>query len=134
MNRCIEIHDSRLSGITREADGVHIRFEHAYIHQSEGEPARDAGTGWSQKLDVVVRDGVIEGDVPSMPCDLADGSLVVGDRRLENIVPLPCDFSGPVELWLEGYSDADYGKFCVKGSGVRVVEFGSARFIEEVDV
>src|SRR5688500_6803177 len=103
VNRCIEIHDSRLNAITLGADGVHIQFEHAYIHQSEGRPGEDAGTGWSQKLEIVVMDGVIEVDVPSKPCELSDGTLVLEDQSFENVVPLPCEFSGRVKLSFEGF-------------------------------
>jgi hypothetical protein len=131
VNRCIEIHDSRLSAVTQGADGVHIYFEHAYIHQSAGRPGEDAGTGWSQKLEVVVMGGLIEGDVPSMPCELSDGTLFLGDQCLRNGVPLPCEFSGRIELSLEAFSETECRTFCIKGNGMRVVELGPPRYLEE---
>jgi hypothetical protein len=39
-NRAIEFHDSTFDGVEREGGDVALRFSAAYIHQSEGEPAR----------------------------------------------------------------------------------------------
>lgn len=128
MNRCIEIHDSRLSAITQDADGVKLHFANAYIHASEGRPARDAGTGWSQELEIVVKDGWIEGKTPMLPCDLTDGTLILGDETLRNIVPMPCEFSGRVDVTLEGNWNTT---FRIVGDGLRIVELGKARYVEE---
>jgi hypothetical protein len=49
MNSLIELHDSRVSNVTRGAGTVTIRFDPPYLHNSEGRPAVDPGTGWIQK-------------------------------------------------------------------------------------
>ena len=60
-NRAIEIHDSALDQITL-ADGVVVlHFPQVYIHWSEGRPAIDAGSGWTQEAVIRIGNAHIEG-------------------------------------------------------------------------
>jgi hypothetical protein len=58
QNQVIEIHDSALDRITLEGGMAVLYFPEVYIHLSEGRPAIDAGTGWTQEA--VIRIGSAE--------------------------------------------------------------------------
>ena len=49
QNRAVEIHDSAIDQIILEGSVAVLRFPKVYIHSSEGRPAIDAGTGWTQE-------------------------------------------------------------------------------------
>jgi hypothetical protein len=62
QNRVIEIHDSALDQIADE-DGVAVlHFPQVYIHSSEGRPAIDTGTGWTQEAVIRIENAHIEGE------------------------------------------------------------------------
>lgn len=55
-NRLIELHDSDVLDVTLDGDDVVIAMS-AYVHESEGRPGIDAGTGWTQPVRVTVIEG-----------------------------------------------------------------------------
>jgi hypothetical protein len=57
----IEIHDSAVDNITVEAGAAVLHFPEVYIHSSEGRPAVDAGTGWTQQAEIRIGNARIEG-------------------------------------------------------------------------
>lgn len=48
-NGASEIHDSAVDQISLEASVTVLQFPEVYRHSSEGRPAIDAGTGWTQE-------------------------------------------------------------------------------------
>ena len=88
--RAIEFHDSELLFVRREGPNLRVRVS-AYVHVSDGEPGRDSGTGWTQDVDFILRDALVEIAAPAGKLELADGRLRIDDRLLENLVPLPVD-------------------------------------------
>lgn len=61
QNQAIEIHDSALDRITLEGGVAVLHFPEVYIHLSEGRPAIDAGTGWTQEAAIRIGNADIEG-------------------------------------------------------------------------
>ena len=126
LNRAMEIHDSVLQRITRTATGVIVEIS-AYVHESNGEPGVDEGTGWIQPTALQASNADFEGRIPEMPCDLRDGYIVLTDRRLENVIPMPLEDSGRVEIKLE----AGTGDFLlIRGDSVRLVVLDEAEYVE----
>ena len=60
QNRAIEIHDSALDQITVEAGEAVQHFRWVYIHSSEGRPAIDEGSGWTQEAVIRIGNAQIE--------------------------------------------------------------------------
>jgi hypothetical protein len=127
MNSVIEIHDSYLTSIAKLGDLLELRFR-AYIHKSEGIPGVDAGTGWTQDVILVLGNGTIDGSITQWPADLYDGTLEIDGEASENIVPIPLDRKGTVQLTLKPKSDEP---IVVRGNNVRLELRGVATYVEE---
>jgi hypothetical protein len=88
--RVIELHDSVISSIDFEAGTTIITFSHAYIHQSEGVPGIDPGSGWSQRAELRINQAS-KRDVPrDRPYKISDGMLKLDDveyiKSRENVI------------------------------------------------
>jgi hypothetical protein len=125
-NRAMEFHDSTFDGIEREGANLSLRFSAAYIHESEGEPGVDAGSGWIQELRFIISDASQIGEIVDLPCDLSNGSVCLDDRRLENVIPIPLDYRGRVELRLNQTNG-----LTITGTSLRVELRGEPKYLEE---
>ncbi len=134
-NRSIEIHDSALDQITLEGSAAVLRFPEVYIHSSEGRPAIDAGTGWTQEAVIRVANAHIEGKFSQASRDanggyahyLSGGSLRINGSVSDNLIPIPLDVQGDIELTLECWGDV----VRVHGNSVMVELIGTAKYVEE---
>lgn len=99
-NRAIEIHDSMLAALTVQSGHVVLSFSAAYIHETEGRPGVDAGTGWKQHAVIHVRGEITSGSLNKLPCGLTDGYLDLDGQEFDNEIPIPLSFTGDVELSL----------------------------------
>jgi hypothetical protein len=124
----IEIYDSTLASVVDDGGNVVVDFKPAYIHRSTGTPGVDPGGGWAQDVILRVENGTIDGDLPEMPCDLWEGSLEVGNQKIENIIPLPIDYQGTVTLVLV---PQDESRVVIRGSAISAILVGEPKFIEE---
>jgi hypothetical protein len=124
-NRAIEFHDSTFDSLEREGSNVTLRFSAAYIHESNGEPGRDAGSGWIQEARLHVAGASLSGEILELPCDLRDGDMRLGGDLFQ-MVPIPLDYKGTVEINLE-----QNGKIRVAGTGVRLELVGKPKYVEE---
>ena len=100
-NRAIEIHDSILAHVSFSQDEAQLHFESVYIHQSEGVPGRDAGSGWVQKAILRIHDASVKGVFSEFPVDLSGGQIQIGQNLLDNVIPLPLHHEGVFELHLQ---------------------------------
>jgi hypothetical protein len=134
-NRAIEIHDSAVDQITLEASVAVLHFPEVYIHSSEGRPAIDAGTGWAQEAVIRVVNAHIEGKFSQESRDaydgyahyLSGGSLRINGSVSDNLIPIPLDVQGDIELTLECWGDV----VRVHGNSVSVELIGAAVYVEE---
>jgi len=124
----IEIYDSTLTSVVNEGQRVTVDLQPAYIHRSTGMPGVDPGGGWAQDVILVVEKGTIAGDVTELPCDLWEGSLQVGNETIANIIPLPLDYRGEVELTLVTQTES---RVIIRGSAISATPIGEPKFIEE---
>jgi len=109
QNRAIEIHDSALDQVSLEGGVAELHFPEVYIHSSEGRPAIDAGTGWTQEAVIRIENARIEGEFPRESREaysghahyLSDGSLAINGAISDNLIPIPLDVQGEIELKLD---------------------------------
>lgn len=134
QNRAIEIHDSALDQISLE-DGVAVlHFLRVYIHSSEGRPAVDLGTGWTQEALIRIENAHIEGRFSEESREasggyahyLSDGSLRVNDSVSDNLIPIPLDVQGDIELTLKCWGDF----VRVQGTSAKLELIGTAEYVE----
>ena len=135
QNQAIEIHDSVLDQITLEGRVAVLHFPHVYIHMSEGTPAVDAGTGWTQEAVIRIGNAQIKGEFSNESREsygghaysLYGGLLRVNDVVSDNLIPIPLDAEGHVELTLECWGEV----VCVQGTSANLQLVGTAKYVEE---
>jgi hypothetical protein len=130
-NRAIEIHDSVLADVSFSQGEAHLHFSTVYIHQSEGVPGRDAGSGWVQEAVLRIHDASMEGAFSEFPVDLTDGQTRMGPNILDNEIPVPLRHKGAFELRLKAMW---HGQEVVSfvGSGAELELLGEPEYVEDV--
>jgi hypothetical protein len=130
QNRAIEIHDSVLAAVSFSQDEAQLHFSSVHIHQSEGLSGRDAGTGWVQKAILRIHDARVEGAFSEFPVDLSDGKIQMGQKILDNEIPVPLRHKGAFELRLQAKWQ---GRTVVsfEGSGAELELLVEPEYVEE---
>jgi hypothetical protein len=134
QNRAIEIHDSALDQIALEGGVAVLHFPQVYIHSSEGRPAIDAGTGWTQEAVIRIGNARIEGELSQESRAayggyahyLSDGSLGINGSVSDNLIPIPLDVRGDIELKLECWGEV----VRVHGTSAQLELIGTAVYVE----
>ena len=129
-NRAIEIHDSVLDALSLENGDAVLHFSHLYIHETEGVPGVDAGTGWSQQGKLTIDDAMVDGSISELPRDLWDGHVAMGGTISDNMIPVPLDYVGRIELRLEAWG-AVSEVVSFTGTGAKLELIGKAEYVEE---
>ena len=129
-NRAIEIHDSILARVSISQGEAELHFSSVYIHQSEGVPGLDAGSGWVQKAILRIYDAEVKGAFSEFPVDLSGGQVQIGEDRLDNEIPIPLRHKGAFELRLEAMWQAPE-VVSFKGSGADLELIGEPEYVEE---
>jgi hypothetical protein len=127
-SRKIEIHDSELKTVTVSDGNIVLELSPAYIHMSDCRPGIDVGTGWLQNAVFCVRRGEILGSISDLPCDLWEGYLKVNGELFDNLVPIPLDSAGNIELQLTSVSGESLQ---VRGNGITLELLGEPEYIEK---
>lgn len=132
QTRVIEIHDSALDRITLEGGVAVLHFPQVYIHSSEGRPGIDAGSGWTQEAVIRIGNAHIDGKFSQERRDagshhLSDGSLRIDGTVSDNLIPIPLDVQGDIELTLECWGEV----VRVHGNSARLELMGTAEYVEE---
>ena len=128
LNCGIELHDSVLASLKSVGGKIEIAFQPAYIHKSEGIPGVDPGTGWTQDIVLAVESGIAEGQVAELPVDVSDGELQVNGQQFQNVIPLPLDYLGSIELGLLLNSNE---RIVIRGSRMTSESVGTAEYVED---
>ena len=127
MNREIEIHDATLGSLTLEQGHVVLHFSTVYIHESEGAPGIDAGSGWVQEAFLRVGSAVVAGSFSELPVDMWNGYIKLDGAVFDNTIPIPLDHQGAVELHFEGRG----GTISITGASAKLELIGDATYVEE---
>ena len=117
----IELHDSRVSGLTLEDGVATVHLNPAYIHRD--------GKGWKQEALLVVQGATLEASQTEFPATCADGALRTPRGPYHNLLHLPLEEHGPLSLELEFFSG---GAATVEGASIRVTLVGVPIFVEDV--
>src|SRR5580704_11711537 len=129
-NRVIEIHDSVLAAVSFSHGEAKLHFSSVYIHQSEGVPLRDAGSGWVQEAVLRIFNARAEGAFSEFPVDLTDGQTQMGKNIQDNVIPVPLRHKGAFELRLQAkWHGQETVSFA--GSGAELELLGEPKYVEE---
>ncbi len=90
----------------------------------------DAGTGWVQNITLVVDGGIVEGELPELPCDISTGILMVNEHISKNMLSLPLDQSGNIDLRLDAMWG---GQIVVRGKRIAAIPKNEAKYVENVE-
>lgn len=124
----MELHDSLLAVLEDRCGTVRVVFEPGYVHETQGSLGVDPGVGWLQTIEFLIDAGAIEGRLSALPFDVSDGKLTVNEHEYRNLVPLPLNLSGDVELRLLLESGEHV---VIRGKGIRSGFEGLAENPEE---
>jgi hypothetical protein len=125
-NRALELHDSEIKLIS-SANGLIELLLDAYVHESDGVPGVDSGTGWIQPVSVKITAANMAQRVTT-PITLTDGELKVGSMLLQNCIPLPYHATGGVDFMVQTVENENLR---ITGSAIDVESIGTAKFVEE---
>ena len=125
-NQEIELHDTRVERVER-ADRSIVLWLSAYMHESDGRPGRDPGTGWSLPARLIIENGELDHPFPSPRLWVTAGQITVGDRLYDNCIPLPFDERGEICLILSGAE----GKLAIRGNRAYLEPTGAAVYLED---
>ena len=129
LTKEIELHDSRVYALVEVGNQI-VVFLEVYIHQSEGRPGCDAGSGYGQAAALTFSAATMEGKLPEFPCDIEHGELEVNGTVTSNMFPIPFSEAGKIALSLEFIFPAAEPIF-IKGDKVQLTLIGDPVYIEE---
>ncbi len=123
----VEFHDSRMDRVRKHGADCTIVLG-GYVHRSQGTPGVSPGSGWSQTVLMhCVRAHVQQGSA-KLPIWLAGGHLTSPDQVLENLIPVPSFFTGPVRCELNGFEGE---QVVIEAESVEFVLEGDPEYVEE---
>ena len=128
MNKSIEFHDSTLSKITQDNETIVLHFDKAYIHQSEGIPGVDNGTGWLQSIDIQLSQAKINILPKELPIDLYAGYFILDNKKLDNGIDLPLNSSGKIEICFTTNFNEE---IIITAKSVSSIEKSKLEFVED---
>ncbi len=98
------------------------------MHVSAGRPGIDPGTGWSQHATLEIARASVQGSVDTFPCAISDGHIKLGERVIENMIPIPLSYPSEIELFLT----LTNGKLLsISGIGAELILYGEAKYVED---
>src|SRR6202023_635383 len=95
MPSWIEFHDSELIAATQADTEVTVLLD-AYVHRWDDDGDRRKGTGWVQRVRVIVGKGVGNLPVITAPARIADGRIAIGQVVHRNLVRMPIQSEGAI--------------------------------------
>ena len=109
---------------------LHMIFEPAYVHRSNGRPGVDAGSGFLQPAEIVFtgakfteKDGPCKGAI-------SEGMISVSGKKFDSVLPLPYEASGKVSAEFTFESGA---VLSVTATGVSCASTGPAELVDGYD-
>jgi hypothetical protein len=93
-NRAIEFHDAVLASVSFSRGEAQLHLSSVCVHQSEGVPGRDPGSGWVQQAILRLRHPRVEGAFSVLPVDLSEGQIQMENKGFDNEIPVPLRHEG----------------------------------------
>ena len=130
MKAALEFHDSDVTELRPAASTLHLIFEPAYVHRSNGRPGVDAGSGFLQPAEIVFTDAQFtEKDGPCKGA-ISEGMISVSGKKFDSVLPLPFEASGKVSAEFTFESGA---VLSVTATGVSCASTGPAELVDGYD-
>jgi len=126
LHQAIEIHDSDLAEVFVEKDLIR-RFTEVILFESEGEPGVDFSTIWTQAAFISIAATSVHNTFTHWPVSLPGGYLKIDGVLFDNMIPLPLDQAGEVELWFEGL---DCETLHITGTHIQTQLIGQPKYLE----
>jgi hypothetical protein len=105
-----------------------LRFNKAYIHQSDGRPGIDDGTGWVQEIGLELTGSEIFKLPISMPEELVGGHILVNGELHDNGIKLPLKETGDIEIYLQTGMNEELR---INAKSILSIEYGEMEYVEE---
>jgi hypothetical protein len=127
-NAAVDLHDSELVRV-RQQDADCVLELNGYVHRSPGSPGVSPGTGWSQRVLIRFTGVTVLAGVPVLPIWLNGGTLKTEGLAIDNVIPVPSSYAGPIDCELLGFKDecmvvrAESAELTLDGEAVYVDEF-----------
>jgi hypothetical protein len=96
----VELHDSTVAEIEKRDGTMIVHLRPAYLHRSRGRPGYDAGDVFVQEARLFFDSASINEGIPKLPREIMDGSLVVGEQRHGNLIPVPLEIARSTKFHL----------------------------------
>jgi hypothetical protein len=122
----VEFHDATVKAIHRRGGDLVLELS-VYVHRSEKRPGSDDGDGWYQDAEARLLGSTPQREPARLPLNVSEGSVTVGGAALADLLPLPCNMTGSVEIELSGAE----GALRATGSGLLVTLKGEPGPVEE---
>ncbi len=127
MKSALEFHDSDVVELRASETTLHMIFEPAYVHRSEGRPGVDAGSGFLQPAEIVFSGAKLtEKDGPCSGA-ISEGVITVSGKRFDSVLPLPFNQSGKASAEFTFESGA---VLSVTATGVSCASTGPAVLVD----
>jgi hypothetical protein len=126
----IQLQSSQIEAVATDELAISARFAPAMLVKSEGVPGVDASTLWRQAAVLSFQNGEIEGELPSFPARLAGGKLTVNRVSYVDMIPIPLDSAGFIQLVLN-FVEAQ-GELAIIGTGATLELVGPGQYIQHL--
>ena len=124
----LQLPGAQLESIDQADDEITLHFSLVHLVQ-EMEGAFEDSL-WTQAVNLRVRGGSLEGELPACPCELKGGDLTDNIYTYRDHAPLPINWRGEVRCKLV---IAETGaEFSIEGSSMQLEQIGHPRYIRHV--
>jgi hypothetical protein len=118
----IEFHDSHLLAVDREKGALDLN---AYVHREGSSPGESEG-GY-QRVTLSFQNLAVDGVLGDLPFDIYEEVLLINGVRFRDLLPLPIQIEGSVELTLVSKNAQE---MTFRGSDLNLRAAGEYLFIE----
>jgi hypothetical protein len=132
MNRSqvsIELHDSNLAACYSQDKNLVIELRPAYVHTGKIVNNTWIGKGCSVDARININKPVFLNPMPKTPGKISSGTIQVGNKNFDNIVPAPFAKHGRTHLTLRFVTK---GALDVVGESVSITLGSNFRFVEDL--
>ena len=126
MNQALDLHDSTLKEVVIEGSQATVCLSNAIVNKSEGIPGKDIGTCWVQDINIVLEGLILENIPNGIPSDIDFGYFIFNGEKAANMINLPINVSGEIEIVVETMYGA---KLHLKGNKIISEEIGEIKFL-----
>jgi hypothetical protein len=130
LKSALEFHDSDVVELRKSDAALHMIFEPAYVHRSEGRPGVDSGSGFLQPAEIIFTEAqYTEKDGPCTG-SISEGLISISGKRFDSVFPLPFNAAGKVSAEFTFESGA---VLSITATAVSSASTGPAQLVDGYD-